>query len=494
MVQTIQSLRKLLQEIVEVNQSVIITGISNDSRRLQVGDLFIAILGEAVDARDFILSAIEQGVAAIIYEDRDHYSPPKSLSVPLFPVKYLDQCQGVIASRFYQEPSQAMRCVGITGTNGKTSCAQWITQALTNYGISCGMMGTLGVGFLSQLDKTTHTTLDPILLQAVLARLHMQGAEAVAMEVSSHALAQHRLNGMCFDVAVFTQLSQDHLDYHDDMKHYAKAKKRLFEWESLKAAVINIDDSVGALWASQFSRKYPVITYSLNNSKAVIFASNIKPEATGFSMRVHSPWGSGPVHLPFWGLFNVSNVLAVLGVLAHFDLPFLRALECLESLSPVPGRMQILGGGEKNPIVVVDYAHTPDALKNTLQALREHTQGQLWCVFGCGGHRDRSKRAKMAKTAEYYSDQIVVTNDNPRTESPEQIVDDIMSGFSSTKPWVEMDRAKAIAYVIQKAATNDLILVAGKGHETYQIIGENIELFSDQEHIKQLLLQRASAA
>lgn len=491
MSQNIQSLKKLLTGIVDVDQQVTVTGISNNSRQVKPGDLFIATVGETVDARQFIPATIEQGAAAIVYESEDGYALKLSIPLPAFPVAKLNHCQGIIASRFYDDPSSAMRCVGVTGTNGKTSCTQWIAQALIHYKVSCGVMGTLGSGFPSKLNKTGYTTPDPVLLQAELSLLHQQGAMATAIEVSSHALAQHRLDGMHFDVAVFTQLSRDHLDYHKNMENYTAAKKLLFEWPELNAAVMNIDDPVGANWAKQFSKKYPVITYSLKNTDALIHATQITPNAHGFVVSVKTPWGEGEFQLPFLGQFNISNALAVLGVLVHFDIPMTQALQCLGALQSVLGRMERLGGAEQ-PSVIVDYSHTPDALKNALEALREHCEGELWCVFGCGGDRDRGKRAEMAKIAELYSDHVIVTNDNPRAESPERIVNDIMAGFSKEKARVEEDRAKAIDGAIQKAAKNDTVLIAGKGHEAYQIVGEEVRPFNDSEQVRQALARRAS--
>ena len=491
--QNIQSLKKLLSGIVEVDQQITVTGICNDSRRIKPGDLYIASVGKTFDSRQFIPSAIEQGAAAIVYEHQDGYQLKLSTSFPAFPIAHLNRWQGIIASRFHQEPSRAMHCVGVTGTNGKTSCTQWIAQALLENHIACGVIGTLGSGFPPGLEPHTFTTPDPVLLQALLAKLYERGANAVALEVSSHALAQYRLNGVHFDVAVFTQLSRDHLDYHGDMENYAAAKRRLFEWDELRAAVINIDDPIGEQWAGYFSDRYPVITYSLSHCDALIHVSNIQTKSDGFLVSVRSPWGRGDFHLPFLGRFAIYNALAVLGVLVHFDLPFQCALASLSHLQAVPGRMEMLGGKEQ-PLVVVDYSHTPDALKNALSALREHCTGRLWCVFGCGGDRDRGKRAEMAQAAESYSDHIIVTNDNPRTESPECIVDDIITGFSKVKPIIEMNRASAIAYAIQKAAIDDVILIAGKGHENYQIVGTETLSFSDSEQVKQQLARRLENA
>ncbi|MCB1827173.1 MAG: UDP-N-acetylmuramoyl-L-alanyl-D-glutamate--2,6-diaminopimelate ligase [Coxiellaceae bacterium] len=488
MTQNIQSLKKLLEDIAEVDPLITVTGITNNSKQVKSGDLFIALNGDHIDARKFIPEAIEQGAAAVVYESSDGFSV--DVSIPAIPVKNLNALQAVIATRFYNDPSKVMRCVGVTGTNGKTSCTQWIAQALMHYKIACGVIGTLGAGFPDRLNQTGYTTPDALLLQAELNQLHQQGAQAAAIEVSSHALSQHRLDGMRFDVAVFTQLSRDHLDYHETMENYKAAKKRLFEWPELNAAVLNIDDPVGVDWAAEFSEEYPVITYSLQNSSALIYAEKVTPNSAGFEVNVKTSWGDGVFQLPFVGRFNVSNALAVLSVLVHFDIPMKQALHCLSLLQPVPGRMELFGG-DNQPAVVVDYAHTPDALKNALEALRAHCEGRLWCVFGCGGDRDQGKRPEMAKIAELYSDQVVVTNDNPRTESPQSIVNDIMAGFSQEKVLIETDRAKAIDIAIQKAAQKDTILVAGKGHEGYQIIGKEERPFSDSEQVKQALARRA---
>jgi len=392
MEQNIQSLKKLLHGIIGIDEQITVTGICNDSRLVKFGDLFIATVGGTVDARTFISAAIKQGAAAIVYENNDDYQLQLSTPIPVFPISNLNQLQGIIASRFYGEPSQNLWCIGVTGTNGKTSCTQWIAQALTQYKILCGVIGTLGYGFPGQLNKTGYTTPDAILLQAQLAQMKSRGAKAVAIEASSHALAQHRLNGVEFDVAVFTQLTRDHLDYHGDIKNYVAAKRKLFNGDHLKTAIINIDDVVGQEWAKDFSEIYPVITYSLHNTQALIHTTRIEPTQEGFFINVITPWGEGAFEIPFLGEFNISNILAVLGVLGHFEIPFKQLLYGIENLQPIPGRMETFGG-ESQPLVVVDYSHTPDALKNALQSLRIHCRGEMWCVFGCGGDRDQGKRA-----------------------------------------------------------------------------------------------------
>jgi len=315
-------------------------------------------------------------------------------------------------------------------------------------------------------------------------------AVALAMEVSSHALAQERVNGMQFDVAVFTQLSRDHLDYHGDMPSYAAAKAKLFEMPNLRHAVINIDDALGRRLAEATSQRCDVLTYSLaGKEEADIRVDDVQETQQGFKVMLTTHVGSAQFDTKVLGHFNISNLLTVLGVLLVFDVALPDALRTIELLTPVDGRMQLVDD-KVVPIVVVDYSHTPDALEKALSVLRERSAGQLWCVFGCGGDRDRGKRSNMAKVAETYSDRIVVTNDNPRTESPDRIVDDIMTGFlAPNKVKIILDRADAITYAIQTADKNDVVLIAGKGHENYQIIGNETLAFNDVKIARQILLQ-----
>ena len=487
-----KSLKQLLTGIVANATDCVVTGITNDSREVKSGDVFLACVGETVDARQFIPEIIDRA-AAVLYENNDSHQPSVTTSLPLIPVSNLDDWQGEIASRFYDEPSKTLRCVGVTGTNGKTTCTQWIAQALSFLKINCGVIGTLGSGMVQGSEEsgtnaawidTGFTTPNPVLLQKELVRLRDVGAKAIAMEVSSHALAQGRVNGLHFDVAVFTQLSRDHLDYHGDMQSYADAKATLFQKESLRHAVINIDDAFGRRLVEELPRRSKVMTYSLEgNAQASIRATRIKSTSLGFTVDVKTPKASGQFKTKVLGNFNISNLLAVLGVLQIFEIPLHDAIKSIESLQSIPGRMQLIGGQEV-PAVIVDYSHTPDALEKALTVLREHCAGKLWCVFGCGGDRDRGKRSEMAKPAETYSDHVIVTNDNPRTESPDRIVDDIMSGFSEpNKAKVVLDRADAIAQAIQAARKEDTILIAGKGHETYQIIGDRMLAFNDVEQV-----------
>ena len=462
-----------------------IIDITNDSRLVKKGSLFMAYPGDAVDGRDYISQAIANGAAAILYQPFENEQNPLASVIPILPIPHLKQLSSLLASRFYDDPSSAMTMIGITGTNGKTSCTYFIAEALD---IKTAIMGTTGFGFLNQLQPSPLTTGDAVTVQKNLALLRDQGAEAVAMEVSSHALVQDRVAAVHFDIAVFTQLSRDHLDYHKTMENYAQAKELLFQHSGLRSAVINLDDELGRHLIEKYSSALTVVTYSVQGQKSghnpFVVANKVTHRHEGFTIELETTWGSGSFNTPLLGRFNIYNVLAVVGVLGLMDLPFTEILSKLESLTSTPGRMQKMGG-ENQPLVIVDYAHTPDALEKTLIALREHCAGQLWCVFGCGGDRDKGKRPQMGAIAEQYSDHIIVTNDNPRTESAEQIVNDICRGFSQPqRTQIILDRAKAIEFAIQSALSNDIVLLAGKGHEDYQIIGQEKFPFSDAEQVR----------
>ena len=390
-----------------------------------------------------------------------------------------------IASTFYHEPSKKMTVIGVTGTNGKTSCTHFIAQALQKAGRTCGVIGTLGTGVWPNLTPGKYTTPDAIACHRGLAELLQQSAELVAMEVSSHGLDQARVAGVAFDTAIFTNLSRDHLDYHADMDDYAAAKSKLFSWAGLKRAIINIDDPVGERFAREFSGRYQIYTYSLMNKTLAgckpVLASRIHLNGRDMSAKISSPWGEGSLKANLLGKFNLSNLLAVLTTLCASGVSLDDALQYLHGVKNVTGRMQAFGGG-KLPLVVVDYAHTPDALEQALNALREHTRGKLWCVFGCGGNRDHGKRPMMGQVAEHYSDQIVITSDNPRDEDPQSIINDIKAGLLCD--WAaetELDRGSAIAHAIDCAQAGDVVLIAGKGHEDYQLVGDQRLGFSDRE-------------
>lgn len=469
--------------------------LTQDSRRVAPGILFLAVPGLRVDGRDFIESVIEKGAAAVVYENGDSYQLPATLQscpIPLIGVTDLDSQMSLIASRFYQQPTQKMTVIGVTGTNGKTSITQFIAQALAAQHQRCAVIGTIGKGFLPNLQSTGYTTPDAINLQKDLAECLAQGADSVAMEVSSHSLSQHRVAGIKFDIAVFTNLTRDHLDYHGTMEAYGAAKSKLFQFPSLKYAVYNGDDEFGLQLLAQHPSHVQALVYSTHPKLKVncpmIIAEQITPTSQGFTIAVQTPWGKGLVHSPLLGRFNVSNLLAVLSVLGALQIPLAASIKALENLQSVNGRMQSFGGRNGQPLVIVDYAHTPDALLQVLSSLREHHPQKLWCVFGCGGDRDRGKRPQMGAIAAQHSDHIVLTNDNPRSEQPTQIAAEIQAGIPPNHPlYIELDRAAAIAYALQTAGPKDIVLIAGKGHETEQILGNQILHFSDIETVEKLL-------
>lgn len=484
-------LSHLLQGIVTIDptQDREITGLTQDSRQVKPGDLFFAVPGTKMDGRQFIHAAIKQGAAAVLAE-------VGSGEKRVYEIPQLAQQIGPIASRFYGNPSQHLKVIGITGTNGKTSCSHFIAQALQLTGRPCGIIGTLGYGFPGHLQPTHLTTADAITLQRILAEFHSQGAKFVAMEVSSHSLPQGRVNGIHFDTAVFTNLTRDHLDYHGDMNHYAQAKRQLFTWPGLQHAILNADDPYGLQWSQELADALSTYVYSLNPLKNTshqtqrIGIHHAEFATVGVTASIHTPWGDGVLHNPYLiGRFNLSNLLAVLAVLGIMGIPLKDNLAQLAQLRGVPGRMDVAGGTNK-PLIVVDYAHTPDALEQVLLVLREHCQGKLWCVLGCGGNRDRGKRPLMGKVAQQYADYLVITDDNPRHEDPRQIVTEILQGLTDRRSVVvEHDRRRAIAHAINCAQAGDSVLIAGKGHETYQMIGDEKLPFNDMVEAQLLLAE-----
>ena len=476
-------------------KQIIINGLSLDSRNIKQGYLFIAITGETVNGVEFINSAIEQGAAAVIWETTSEVdaiqinwrTTSSGLEVPIIAITDLSQKIGELADRFYGSPSRHIRVCGITGTNGKTSCSHFLAQMMS-LDAPCGLMGTLGSGLYNNLEETGYTTPDAISCHKWLANIQTQKAKYAVMEVSSHALIQGRVNGIHFNSAVFTNLSRDHLDFHGDMDSYADAKSKLFEFPELHNAIINVDDEAGRTIADSLSNSIRCIRYGLDKSfNPDVFGYALELDQNGLFMQVTTPWGTGKLVSPVIGRFNASNILAVLSVMLLQGVEFNVALERLKNLESVPGRMQRFGG-DKMPLVIVDYAHTPDALEQTLSSLREHTQHQLWCVFGCGGDRDKGKRPLMGAIAEDKADYVILTNDNPRSEDPLKIIKDIKSGMDSRKTvTTENDRHAAIHFAVSHAKAGDVVLIAGKGHENYQLIGDKKYPFNDIEEVKQQL-------
>ena len=477
----------LLAGLAEVVDDVAVHGLALDSRQVREGDLFVALGGTRAHGGAYVDDAVAAGAVAVASDAPLEARWP----VPVIVIPGLDQQVGEIAARFYDHPSAELRVVGVTGTNGKTSCTHLLAQALSEPGTPCGLIGTLGNGLYGALAPSTHTTPDAISLQRMLAVMKARGAGYAVMEVSSHGLDQGRVNGVAFEAALLTNLSRDHLDYHGDMAAYARAKRRLFERPGLAWAVLNLDDELGRELVHSLPAGVRALGYSLEgrNESGVdcLVAGELRTDVAGLSFEVSGPWGKGRVDSPLLGRFNGANLLGVLGVLLALDIPFDEALDRLAGLRAPAGRMERFGGAGQ-PAVVVDYAHTPDALEQVLATLAEHCRGALWCVFGCGGDRDRGKRPAMAAAAERLADHLVITDDNPRHEDPEAIVHDILAGLRQPhKARVQRDRAAAIAEAVHGAAGDDVVLVAGKGHEDYQLVGDERRYFSDRETVETLL-------
>ena len=461
--------------------------LTADSRKVDVGSLFLAYKGEKSDGRDFIAQAIQNGAAGVMFDDSEfswEERANENWHVPRIAVSNLRHHAGEVADEFYGHPSQKLWTVGVTGTNGKTSVSQWIAQAFNALKRKTAVIGTLGNGFISSLSATNNTTPDAILLHGMLADFLEQEAEAVAMEVSSHGLDQGRVSGVHFDIAVFTNLSRDHLDYHGDMASYGAAKKKLFTWDSLSCVVINIDDDFGReLTAELKTLGKTVITYGIDSGD--VNAKTLQLEHGSISMQVITPQGDASLSAKVIGRFNAYNLLAVLATLLASNVSLNDAVKAISQIHAVPGRMQVLGG-DSLPLVVVDYAHTPDALEKALITLKEQTQGKLVCIFGCGGNRDAGKRNVMGKIATEIADAVIITSDNPRDENAEAIIRQIVQGI--TKHYIiETDRASAIAIGVLSAKAGDVVLIAGKGHEDYQEISGVKQHFSDIEQAQMVL-------
>ena len=479
---------RLLPELLAVScPAVEIAGLALDSREVRPGVLFLAIPGAHSDGRAHVAAAGEQGAAAIAYEAKDAPALP-ALDIPMIAIEGLAEQLSAIAGRFHGEPSQRLALVGVTGTNGKTSVSQLIAQACDLLGQRCGIVGTLGSGFHGALAEGRHTTPDALKLQATLAELAEDGATTVAMEVSSHGLAQGRVAALAFKVAVFTNLSRDHLDYHGTMAAYGEAKAQLFAWPELGARVLNLDDAFGRELAARPSPA-ATLTYSLSDPAASLHCQAIQFDDHGVRAQLVTAQGTGELRSQLIGRFNLSNLLAAIGALLGLGHALADILAILPQLQGPAGRMQRLGGAGR-PLVVVDYAHTPDALDKVLTALRPHVgaQGRLVCVFGCGGDRDRGKRPEMAAVAERLADQVVVTDDNPRTEDPAAIVADIRAGFAYPEQVRFAGRREAaIAQAVAAATAQDIVVLAGKGHEPYQEIAGVRHPFSDLDQAERAL-------
>lgn len=481
-----------------------ISGLCLDSRMVVPDMVFLAYPGAQVDGRDFVPEAIQKGASAILFDPEglsrtqltnwQAMCKTHPIAPLLLPVSQLHSNLGNLAAAYFQHPSKQLSLIGITGTNGKTSCSTWLAQALSaTSGQSCGLIGTLGYGLLSIKDsdavdlcQSANTTPDALSIQSWLAAFLNNGASHAVMEVSSHALDQGRVNGLHFTTAIFTNLSRDHLDYHGDMQRYGQAKQRLFEWPELGCAIINADDAFGAQLIRQMQHLgRRSLSYGLHAGE--ILAHQVQLHPQGLCMQVSTPEGECQIETSILGAFNAYNLLAVLAGLLASGISLPLASMAVSRLRPVPGRMQqVKLDDTTEPVVIVDYAHTPDALQQVLNSLRQHTTGRLICVMGCGGNRDRGKRPLMGKIASTLADVLIVTSDNPREESAEQIASEILAGVQKQSALI-LDRAEAIHHAIRIAKTKDIVLIAGKGHEQYQETAGVKTPFSDVAIARQAL-------
>jgi len=478
------TLQDLLEGWADQAPALKLTGIGLDNRTIKAGEAFVAVQGQLGHGMDYARAAVAAGAVAVIH---DGLQTVPGLDVPVVKVSGLGNKLGELASRFYAAPSELMTIAGVTGTNGKTSVAHFLAQSWQRVFGNAGMVGTLGYGPLGQLQSGARTTPDAQSLQHVLSDCAKTGIEHLAMEVSSHALAQQRCQTVQFDAAIFTNLSRDHLDYHTDMASYAAAKRLLFTDHAPSFAIINHDDAFGNQWFDELNGGMQMLSFGLLEG-AELRAEILSVNINGMTLRVTGPWGSEKVHTGLMGAFNASNLLAAAGTLALLGMPWHVVLHQLEVMQPVPGRMMRMGGDAGQPVVVVDYAHTPDALESALHAVRAHLAGRLVCVFGCGGNRDQGKRSQMGRAAELLADDVFVTSDNPRHESASKIIEDVIAGLEQPgRATVEPDRAAAIRRAIAHCKPGDVVLVAGKGHETWQEIGGQKIPFSDESVIRNVL-------
>jgi UDP-N-acetylmuramoyl-L-alanyl-D-glutamate--2,6-diaminopimelate ligase len=472
-----------------------VSDLTLDSRQVRAGSLFFALPGLKDHGLKFAADACARGASAVLWEPSADVTSP-SLPPAVFgaAIPNLKGLVGRIADRFFNWPSSQLRIAGITGTNGKTTCAYLLAQCLERLGLTAAYMGTIGWGRPAALAEPTHTTPDAITVHRTLAQLRGAGVREVAMEVSSHALDQGRVDGVRFHIAAFTNLTRDHLDYHGSMQKYGAAKAKLFQAADLRHIVLNIGDEFGRALARDYAGGASLIAVWVGAGDSgwladrALRATQVKMQTRGISIELDGSFGQVTVKTQLMGRFNAENSLVVLGCLLSLGVSLTDAANALAECKPAPGRMEVVKTDAPNkPIVVVDYAHTPDALAKALSAAREHCEGALWCVFGCGGDRDAGKRSVMGGIADDLADQIIVTDDNPRSEDPQAITREILQGIKSRTVRVIHDRGEAIATALQEAQAIDLVLIAGKGHEDYQIYGETRRSFSDRSEAKRLL-------
>jgi UDP-N-acetylmuramoyl-L-alanyl-D-glutamate--2,6-diaminopimelate ligase len=482
------TVRTLLEGWCETVPDVVINGLGLDSRRIEPGQAFVAVAGGRAHGLSYARQAAARGAAIVIHDD---LAEVPTLDIPTVAVPGLEHRLSNLGARFFHHPSDQLIVAGVTGTNGKTSTAHFIAQAWQRSSGDAGLIGTIGHGALGALRPANMTTPDPITLQGMLADCIDQGVDKVAMEVSSHALDQGRCDDVAFAAAVFTNLSRDHLDYHGTMEAYADAKRRLFIDCHPRFAIINQDDALGKSLIREIRNGTEVLSYGTNGSSE-LRGSILSMDSLGMTLRLLSPWGEGEVRTGLLGAFNLSNLLAAAGTLGLLGMPWAQVVHQLEIMHAVPGRMHCLGGEPRQPVVVVDYAHTPDALRQALTALRSHLHGRLVCVFGCGGERDSGKRPMMARVAESLADRVVLTTDNPRGEEPAAIFKDMLAGLEKPEAaQIVEDRGNAIRQAVLDSGEGDIVLIAGKGHESWQESkGQKIP-FSDEAAVRAVLEEAA---
>jgi UDP-N-acetylmuramoyl-L-alanyl-D-glutamate--2,6-diaminopimelate ligase len=498
------ALRSLLHGIASVpDTEARVLDLTLDSREVRPGSLFVALAGHQVHGLQFVAEAVARGASAVLWEPGAAAAAP-SLPGSVFgaPVPGLRDLLGRIADRFFDAPASQLRIAGITGTNGKTTCAYLLAQCLDGLGVPGAYMGTIGWGRPTALTPPTHTTPDVISVHRQLAHLRDSGVRAVAMEVSSHALDQARVAAVRFETAAFTNLTRDHLDYHGSMAAYGEAKKKLLQWPLLGHAVVNIGDAFGRAFAQSYTGPAPLTAVWVGDHPAglpadrTLNATEITPQRDGLAMQLCGSFGRQSLKTRLLGRFNAENSVVVIACLLSMGVTLPDAAEALACCLPPPGRMELIeapgnrtpdAGAPSRPAAIVDYAHTPDALAKALAAAREHCQGDLWCVFGCGGDRDPGKRPIMGAIADELADRIIVTDDNPRSENPRSITQAIESGIKSHTARVIHDRGEAIATALTEAAPPDLVLIAGKGHEDIQIYGDTRRAWSDRREAMRIL-------
>jgi len=497
-----QSLARLLHGFAALPRDVEISDLTQDGRAAQPGSAFLAVRGTHEHGLKYAPQAVANGARAVLWEPEPVAELPELPShIVVAPVERLREQASAIADRFFGAPSRTLSVAGITGTNGKTTCAYLLAQALELAGRPAAYMGTIGTGRPHALTASALTTGDAVTVQRTLARLRADGAASVAMEVSSHAIDQQRVGAVRFRTAAFTNLTRDHLDYHGTMEHYGATKARLFTRDDLVSRVINVDDPFGRQLAlDSRGRGRLVVTSRGHQSHAraaagFVRAMQVRLSRGGIEIEFDSTWGAGEIRCPLVGDFNVDNLLTVLAVLLDWDMPLETATRVLGEVRAAPGRMETFGGTADQPLVIVDYAHTPDALRKALLAARAHCEGELGVVFGCGGDRDPGKRPLMGATAAELADWAALTDDNPRTESPQAIIDGIRAGIpAGFNYYIDSDRADAIRGEVLEAGPRDVVLVAGKGHEDYQVYGHERRHFSDQEVVRAALGERGGCA